>query len=69
MLGLKLVSEEGGLKERFAQDAEMMRIAMKMGYDSIALLTRKGYEAYKKTGETPRSIELQVFSRSSIITE
>ena len=61
-LGLPLPGEDINIKERFALDAKMKRIAVAKGYDSIALFTTKGYETYAKTGAFPRSIELQIFS-------
>jgi hypothetical protein len=60
-LDLSMLSQDTSLKERFRLDSKMMRIAIDKGFDSIALMTTKGYEQYKDTGKIPRSIELQVF--------
>ena len=64
-LSLPLPSQEISVKQRFALDAKMKRLAKAKGYDSIALVTTKGYEMYMKTGTTPRSTELQVFNEPS----
>ena len=61
-LGLPMPSQDISIKERFALDAKMMRLATVKGYDSIALATTKGYDMYMKTGAIPRAIELQVFN-------
>jgi len=61
-LGLPLPGQKIEIKERFALDAKMKRLATIRGYDSIALVTIKGYEKYKTTGSIPRSVELQVFN-------
>lgn len=60
-LGLPLSSPEISIKERFALDSKMMYLATAKDYDSIALVTTKGYEFYIKTSAIPRSIELQIF--------
>lgn len=64
-LGLPLPSQDISISERFALDSKMMVLATAKGYDSIALMTTKGYEAHSRTGAVPRSIELQVFSALS----
>ena len=60
-LGLPLPNQDISIKERFAMDAKMKRLAIAKGYDSVALFTTKAYQTYMKTGTIPRSIELQVF--------
>ncbi|MEK7398759.1 MAG: hypothetical protein AAB116_17640 [Candidatus Poribacteria bacterium] len=61
-LSLQLPTQDIGIKERFALDAKMMRLATAKDYDSIALVTTKAYEMYLNTGVIPRSIELQIFN-------
>jgi len=61
-LSLPLPSQDISIKERFALDAKIMRLATAKGHDSVVLVTTKGYEMYMKTGTIPRSIELQVFN-------
>jgi hypothetical protein len=63
-LGLSLPSPNISIKERFALDAKMMKLAALKGYDSIALTTPKAYEKYMVTNRIPGSIELQVFSEA-----
>lgn len=52
--------ERSYLKERLALDARMKNSALDLGYDSILLMTHKGFANYKATGEIPRSLELNI---------
>lgn len=63
-LGLSLQSPSISVKERFALDAKMTKLAASKGYDSIALATTKAYENYMVTSRIPSSIELQVFNKA-----
>jgi hypothetical protein len=45
---------------RLALDVKLRRAALRKGFDSIVLLTPKGFEALRQKGVTPRSIELNV---------
>lgn len=65
-LGLLVPNQDISTKERFALDAKMMQLAARKGYDSIALVTSIAYKKYLATGTIPRSIELQVFSETSV---
>ena len=49
-----------GVRERFALDAKLRRAALKKGYDSIVLMSKRGFQDFKKEGRIPRSIELNV---------
>jgi hypothetical protein len=49
-----------GVKHRLALDARMKRIALRKGYDSIVVLAIPGYKKFRKEGNIPRSIELNV---------
>ena len=60
VLELDAPSQDISVKDRFALDAKIKNKASKMGYDSIVLMTTKGYERYRTTGAMPRSIELNV---------
>jgi len=46
--------------KRLALDARLRRAALRKGFDSIVLLTRKGFQALRSGGAIPRSIELNV---------
>jgi hypothetical protein len=48
------------LTERLALDAGMKKSALDLGYDSILLMTPKGFANYRATGEIPRSLELNI---------
>ncbi len=50
------------LEWRWGLDARMKRAALAKGFDSIVLMTFRGYAAYGKTGKLPRSIELNVLT-------
>lgn len=59
----RTTSEKGSLTvpaRRFALDAKLKRAALAKGYDSIALLSPKGFESYAAAGKIPSSIELNV---------
>jgi len=64
LFGTPLVVFEGSwkatLRWRFALDAKMKRQAIKLGYDSIVILSPIGFNQLK-LGKIPRSIELNVF--------
>lgn len=49
-----------GVRERFALDAKLRRAALKRGYDSIVLMSDRGFQTFEKEGRMPRSIELNV---------
>ena len=63
-LGLEMPNQDISVKERFAIDKQTKELASKQGYDSIALMTPKGYQEYLSSGKIPKSIELQHFPES-----
>lgn len=46
--------------KRLALDARLRRAALRRGFDSIVLLTSKGFQTLRRSGAIPRSIELNV---------
>jgi hypothetical protein len=46
--------------KRLALDAKLRRAALRRGFDSIVLLTSKGFQSLRRSGVIPRSIELNV---------
>ena len=48
------------VSKRLALDAKLRRAAMRKGFDSIVLLTPKNFQALRRNGTVPRSIELNV---------
>lgn len=48
------------VRERLVLDARLRRAALEKGYDSIALMSPKGFRAFRKEGKIPRSLELNV---------
>jgi hypothetical protein len=60
MAGLRLPTLKANrpIEERFALDARMKEAAVRLGYDSILLMTPKAFAGYKATGKIPRSLEL-----------
>lgn len=46
--------------KRLALDARLRRAALRRGFDSIVLLTSKGFQSLRRSGVIPRSIELNV---------
>lgn len=54
------------VNDRFLLDKLMKEKASDAGYDSIVLLTPNGYKKFIETGNIPKSIELNVFSKDKI---
>jgi len=54
--------EDISVPKRFALDKKLAKAAVEKGYDSIALMTSKDYQAYRSEGKIPRSIELNDLS-------
>ena len=52
------------IEARLALDGKMKRTALRMGYDSIVLMTPDGFAKFRETGRLPRSIELNVLKPS-----
>jgi hypothetical protein len=52
--------ERSFLAERLALDSRMKKSALNLGYDSILLMTQKGFADCKATGRIPPSLELNV---------
>jgi len=50
------------VKERLALDSRMKRAALERGYDSIVLLHPRTFAVFKRTGNIPRSVELNVLN-------
>lgn len=48
------------VKQRFALDAKLRRAALRKGYDSIVLMSKPGFQKFKKEGKIPRSLELNI---------
>ena len=57
---LKKTTELENYNVRIDLDAKIYNRAKKLGYDSVALMTKKGRE-YLQKGLKPRSIELNIF--------
>jgi hypothetical protein len=48
------------LEQIAAHDAVWRNVALKKGFDSIVLMTTKGFSEFKATGKIPRSLELNI---------
>jgi len=53
--------DDPAMERRLALDGKMKRAALRKGYDSIVLMSRPGFAAFRAKGEIPRSIELNIF--------
>lgn len=63
MMRLRLpLLKEGGLslEKRFAIDRRMKSAALRLGYDSILLMSPRAFARYKSGRKIPRSLELNV---------
>jgi hypothetical protein len=47
-------------RARFALDAKLRRAALRKGYDSIVLMSETGFQQFRKEGQIPRSLELNI---------
>jgi hypothetical protein len=56
------------VRERFALDAKLRRAALRKGYDSIVLMSKPGFQKFKKEGKIPRSLELNILDLRSLRT-
>jgi hypothetical protein len=60
LIGRVESSPNMGVPKRLALDAKLRRAALQKGFDSIVLLTPKDFQALRRSGAIPRSIELNV---------
>jgi hypothetical protein len=60
LIGRVKSHEEIRVRERFALDAKLRRAALRKGYDSIVLMSKLGFQKFKKEGKIPRSLELNI---------
>jgi len=64
LLGRRVSNEDITMEERWALDARMKSEALARGFDSIVLLSSKGFSELRMRGKLPRSIELNVLETS-----
>jgi len=48
------------VRQRFALDAKLRRSALRKGYDSVVLMSKPGFQKFKREGKIPRSLELNI---------
>ncbi len=60
LFGKRVSNENITIEQRFALDARMRRKALAKGYDSILLMAPTTFARFKRTGEIPRSLELNI---------
>lgn len=60
LIGRVESSPNMSVPKRLALDARLRRAALRKGFDSIVLLTPKAFQALRRKGAIPRSIELNV---------
>lgn len=48
------------VRQRFTLDAKLRRAALRKGYDSIVLMSKPGFQRFKREGKIPRSLELNI---------
>lgn len=58
----RIFGEDISIERRWEIDAKIKQTALSMGFDSIVLLTPKGFAEFQVTGKVPRSMELNVLS-------
>jgi len=52
--------DDAPIERRLGLDGRMKRAGLRKGYDSIVLMSRPGFAAFRAKGEIPRSIELNI---------
>jgi len=62
LLGKVESHSEITVHRRLSLDAKLRRAALRMGFDSIVLLTAPALKALKKDGKIPRSVELNLLN-------
>jgi hypothetical protein len=60
LLGRVESHPEMTVRQRFALDTKLRRMALRKGYDSIVLMTGPGFRKFKTDGRIPRNIELNI---------
>ena len=61
LFGKRISDDEITIDERWALDSRIRKAALKKRYDSIVLMSPKGFARFKATGIPPRSMELNIF--------
>ncbi|MHB8653452.1 MAG: hypothetical protein ACYDA9_06200 [Terriglobia bacterium] len=65
LFGKVLSSENISVEKRLKLDAKIKKQALSKGFDSIVLMTAKDFAKYERTGQMPRSIELNILNARS----
>jgi hypothetical protein len=66
LFGKTISFENFPVQKRFALDARMKREALRRGYDSIVLMSERGFKRFRATGKIPLTIELNVLDLDCI---
>lgn len=61
----RLSDQQITMNQRWVLDARIRKVALREGFDSVVLMSAKGFAKFKATGKIPRSMELNVFRASS----
>jgi len=61
LFGKRISNPDISVEARWKLDAGLKEEALIKGYDSIVLMSEKGFERYRTSGKIPRSLELNVF--------
>ena len=62
LFGKRLSSDDMSMEQRWALDAKMKNTALAKSYDSIVLMTAKGFADFINAKKLPRSFELNILS-------
>jgi hypothetical protein len=62
LFGQRVSNEDMSMEERWALDAKIKKATLAKGYDSIVLMSSKGFAEFKAAGKLPRSIELNILN-------
>jgi hypothetical protein len=67
LFGRRVSTEDISIEVRWDLDARMKQKALSRGFDSIVLLSPKGFVELKTRGKLPRSIELNVLEPQKLV--
>ena len=65
LFGRRVSTDDIAVEDRWKLDAKVRRAALRKGYDSVVLMTRKAFIEFQSTGKLPRSMELNVLNADS----
>jgi len=60
LFGRRVSEEDISMEKRWTLDAKIKKEALRQGYDSVILMTSKGFAKFRAGGKIPNSLELNI---------